>query len=116
MSTDHSARLRQVAQTSAPFIVLVLAWQLAAQSEAMDELPLDRGLGHVLRHDRRFECLVLLRILEGLDDGFRCEAVPEGIASGLPFSVLGSRTRTLERVTAICLNLSEGRHARCESG
>ena len=56
------------------------------------QLALDRGLGVVIRNDGRLERSVVLDILDTIDDGFRAQPMPDGVASGLPFALLGSGT------------------------
>ena len=78
----------------------------------MDELLLDRGLGQVLGDDRRFEDPVLVRIFDGLEDGFGRKPVAQGIPARDMFAVCARRPGALKRVEPVGLDLPGRRHAR----
>src|SRR5260370_30302700 len=79
-------------------------------SQPPDELLLDRGLGEVLRENRRFEFPVLLEIFKGFDNGFGREPVAESIPA-----VCAPGTGALERVAAVRLDLPERSHGASDS-
>ena len=79
----------------------------------MDELPLDRALGQVLRDDGLFKHPVLIWIFEGLQDGFGREPVSQGIPARDMFAICARRPSAFERVEPIGLYLPGLAHERC---
>jgi len=84
-------------------------------SQPPDELLLDRGLGEVLRENRRFEFPVLLEIFKGFDNGFGREPVAESIPAGGMLSVCAPVTGPLKRDAAVRLDLAERGHGVSDS-
>ncbi len=58
----------------------------------------------------REQLTLIFGILQRRDDGLRCEAVADGIASGMPLAFFGDRTGAFVGIPAVGLDLPEVGH------
>ena len=78
--------------------------------QPQDKFALDGSRGVELGRDGQLEGLVVVRIFQVRDHGFRGQAVAYGVTARPTFSGFGPRPGALERIAAVGLELFKRRH------